>query len=105
MILLDNALKYTTSKGKISLSLKKYNNKAILSVSNTGKGIDKEHLHRIFDRFYCVDKSRSRKSGGYGLGLSIAKTIVEQHSGKISVKSITNENTAFTIELPRIVNK
>lgn len=105
MILLDNALKYTNPEGKIFLSFNKYNNKAILKISNTGKGIPAEHLDKIFDRFYCVDKSRSRNSGGYGLGLSIAKAIVEQHNGKISVKSSLNEKTTFTVELPRIVNK
>lgn len=105
MILLDNALKYSAPKGKISLSFKKNNNKAILKVSNTGKGIPKEHIDKIFDRFYRVDKSRSRNCGGYGLGLSIAKAIVKQHHGKISVKSNLNENTTFIIELPRIGNK
>jgi signal transduction histidine kinase len=105
MILLDNALKYTNPNGKISLSLKKYNNKAILTISNTGKGIPEEYLNNIFDRFYRLDKSRSKKSGGYGLGLSIAKSIVEQHKGKISVKSIINDITTFTVELPRIKSK
>lgn len=105
MILLDNALKYTNPKGKISLSFKKYSNKSILKISNTGNGIPEEHLDKIFDRFYCVDKSRSRNSGGYGLGLAIAKAIVKQHNGKISVKSNSNENTTFIIELPRIGNK
>ncbi len=105
MILLDNALKYTDSKGKISLSLKKYNNKTMLAISNTGKGIPKEDLDKIFDRFYRVNKSRSRDSGGYGLGLSIAKAIVEQHHGKITVKSNVNEATTFRVELPHIQNK
>lgn len=104
MILLDNALKYSNPKGKISLSLSTYSNKAILSVSNTGAGIPKEHLSQIFNRFYRVDKSRSKNSGGYGLGLSIAKTIVEQHKGRIWAKSIENEVTTFTVELPRVVN-
>jgi len=105
MILLDNALKYTNPNGKISLSLKKYNNKAILTISNTGKGIPEEYLNNIFDRFYRLDKSRSKKSGGYGLGLSIAKSIIEQHKGKISVKSVINDITTFTVELPRIKSK
>ncbi|NLZ48770.1 MAG: HAMP domain-containing histidine kinase [Clostridiales bacterium] len=104
MILLDNALKYSNAKGKISLSLTKNNNKAILSVSNTGAGIPKEHLNQIFNRFYRVDKSRSKTSGGYGLGLAIAKSIVDQHKGKISVKSIENQVTTFTVELPRAGN-
>lgn len=102
MILLDNALKYTDPKGKISLSFKKYNNKTILTISNTGKGIPKEDLDKIFDRFYRVNKSRSRDSGGYGLGLSIAKAIVEQHHGKITVNSNINETTTFRVELTHI---
>jgi len=105
VILLDNALKYTNPKGKISLSLKKNNTKALMTISNTGEGISEEHQARIFDRFYCVDKSRSRNSGGYGLGLSIAKAIVDQHAGKISVRSNLNENTTFTVEIPRIGHK
>lgn len=105
MILLDNALKYTNDKGKINLTLKKYNNKAIMSVSNTGKGIPAEHLNHLFHRFYRVDKSRSKNSGGYGLGLAIAKSIVEEHSGKVAVKSVVDELTTFTIELPCIGNK
>lgn len=102
MILLDNALKYTDPKGKISLSFKKYNNKTILTISNTGKGMPKEDLDKIFDRFYRVNKSRSRDSGGYGLGLSIAKAIVEQHHGKITVNSNINETTTFRVELTHI---
>lgn len=100
MILLDNALKYTETKGRINLTLKRDYNNIILSLTNTCKGIPEEHLDRIFDRFYRVDKSRSRNSGGYGLGLAIAKAIVEQHGGKISVKSVLNESTTFKIELP-----
>lgn len=100
MILLDNALKYTDPRGNINIALKKENTGIVLSVSNTGKGIPEEHLNRIFDRFYRIDKSRSRNSGGYGLGLPIAKAIVEQHGGKISVKSVLNEKTTFRIELP-----
>lgn len=100
MILLDNALKYTNTKGKVNISLKKCHNKIILSVSNTGKGIPKENIDKIFDRFYCVDKSRSRGSGGYGLGLAIAKAILEQHGGSISVSSTLNESTTFMVELP-----
>lgn len=102
MILLDNALKYTNSKGKIDLYLKKYNNKAVMTISNTGRGIPEEHLNHVFDRFYRIDKSRSKESGGYGLGLAIAKTIIEQHGGKISAKSNANENTIFTVEIPSI---
>lgn len=104
LILIDNAIKYTNSKGRIDVSLKKSHNTAILSVSNTGEGIAEEHINRIFDRFYRTDKSRARKTGGYGLGLAIAKAIVEHHHGKISVTSVPNEKTTFTVELPRVSN-
>jgi signal transduction histidine kinase len=100
MILLDNALKYTNTNGNIDLVLKKEHNNIVFSVTNTGKGIAEEHLARIFDRFYRIDKSRSRDSGGYGLGLSICKAIVEQHRGKIYAKSIVDKTTTFTVELP-----
>lgn len=102
MILLDNALKYTELNGNIDLSLKRVNGNAVLSIINTGQGISEVHLTRIFDRFYRIDKSRERKSGGYGLGLSIAKAILEQHDGKIYAKSIMNQSTTFTVELPSL---
>ena len=79
----------------------KNNNNITMSVTNTGEGIPEEQIDKIFDRFYRTDKSRARKSGGYGLGLAIAKSIVEQHGGKISAKSIASEGTTFSVELPR----
>lgn len=99
MILLDNAIKYTNPKGYIQLELKRQHNHLRLKVSNTGEGIASEHAGRIFDRFYRADASRARKSGGYGLGLAIAKSIVEQHKGKIEVKSIPQEMTSFYVQL------
>ncbi len=100
MILLDNALKYTNEKGLVEITLKKQHNAMVLTVANTGEGIPEEQLKKIFDRFYRTDKSRSRKGGGYGLGLSIAKAIITQHNGKIHAKSKINETTAFYVELP-----
>ncbi|MFD1953205.1 sensor histidine kinase [Paenibacillus thailandensis] len=100
MILLDNAVKYTKPEGKIALSLKKLSHETVLSVTNTGEGIAPEHLNRIFDRFYRTDASRARKQGGYGLGLAIAKSIVERHKGRISAKSVPGETTTFTVYLP-----
>ncbi|MFD0674617.1 sensor histidine kinase [Cohnella sp. GCM10027633] len=100
MILLDNAVKYTNPKGSIELALKRRHNDIVLSVTNTGEGIPAEHLGRIFDRFYRADSSRSRKQGGYGLGLAIAKSIVEQHKGKLSAKSTVGETTSFYVQLP-----
>lgn len=99
MILLDNAVKYANPKGTITLSLKKQHNDAVLAVTNTGKGIPPEHLPRIFDRFYRTDASRARKQGGYGLGLAIAKSIVEQHKGRIYAKSAVGESTTFYVHL------
>lgn len=105
MILLDNALKYTNESGSVKLSLNKHNNDILLKVTNTGKGISEEHLDRIFDRFYRTDKSRARNSGGYGLGLAIAKAIISQHKGRIYAESTVNESTSFHIELPLIWKK
>lgn len=99
-ILMDNAIKYTNNNGKITVSLINERNKAKLIVRNTGEGIKKEHLEKIFERFYRVDDSRDRGTGGYGLGLSIAKAIVEDHKGKIHAESIINNETSFIIELP-----
>ncbi|MBW4084464.1 cell wall metabolism sensor histidine kinase WalK [Paenibacillus sp. S150] len=100
MILLDNAVKYTNPKGSVKITLKKQNNDVLLSVSNTGEGIAAEHLTRIFDRFYRTDTSRARKQGGYGLGLAIAKSIVDQHKGRIYAKSVVGESTTFYVQLP-----
>ncbi|MGN7358985.1 sensor histidine kinase [Paenibacillus sp. SAF-054] len=99
MILLDNAIKYVNPQGSIHLDLKKQHNHLLLIVSNTGAGIAPDHLERIFDRFYRIDSSRSRKHGGYGLGLAIAKSIVEQHKGKIYARSVPNEKTCFYVQL------
>ena len=99
-ILMDNAIKYTNKNGKISVLLNTENNKVKLIIKNTGEGIRKEHLEKIFERFYRVDDSRDRGTGGYGLGLSIAKAIVEEHKGKIHAESIVKNETSFIIELP-----
>ena len=99
-ILMDNAIKYTNKNGKISVSLISEKNKAKLVIKNTGEGIGNEHLDKIFERFYRVDDSRDRGTGGYGLGLSIAKAIVDDHKGKIYAESLINNETSFIIELP-----
>ncbi len=97
--LIDNALKYT-EKGEISILLKQTDKEVIVKIKDTGTGIPKEHLDRIFERFYVVDKSRSKKLGGTGLGLSIVKHIVLLHNGRIDVKSSPGEGTEFTIVFP-----
>ncbi len=97
--LIDNAVKYT-EKGSISLTLSKVDDGVRIHVSDTGIGIPRKDLKRIFERFYVVDKSRSRISGGTGLGLSIVKHIVLRHRGKIEVESAMGEGTQVTIFLP-----
>ncbi|MFT4106557.1 MAG: HAMP domain-containing sensor histidine kinase [Lacrimispora sp.] len=99
-ILLDNGCKYAGKNGSVSVELKKASHHAVLKVQNTGELISAEEQKRIFERFYRTDKSRARKSGGYGLGLSIAKTIAEYHKGKISVSSSPETGTVFTVTLP-----
>lgn len=97
--LLDNAIKYT-EQGKIEVVCRKEGNVLYLKISDTGIGIKQEDLPRIFERFYRVDKSRSRKQGGTGLGLSIVKHIVELYSGNIQVYSILGKGSTFEIRLP-----
>lgn len=101
-ILMDNAIKYTNKEGSISVNLVTDKSKAKLIIRNTGDGIPKDKLNQIFERFYRVDDSRDRETGGYGLGLSIAKSIVTQHKGKIYASSNLNKDATFTVELPLI---
>ena len=99
-IIMDNAIKYTSKNGNITVSLYSDKNKIKVIVKNTGEGIAPEHLERIFERFYRVDSSRDRETGGYGLGLSIATSIVKQHKGKIYARSKVGEFTSFIVEIP-----
>ena len=98
--IIDNAVKYT-EEGKITISIKtkKDEDKISVEIKDTGIGIPKEHLSRIFERFYVVDKSRSKRLGGTGLGLSIVKHIVQLHNGQLDVKSTPGEGTSFTVTL------
>ncbi|MDR3595734.1 ATP-binding protein [Clostridium sp.] len=99
-ILIDNAIKYSNEKGTITILLEKKQDKVHLSVNNTGEPLPKEKITHLFERFYRVDESRARKKDGYGLGLAIAKTIVDSHNGKILVKSSESEGTTFTVSFP-----
>jgi len=101
--LVDNAVKYT-DKGEVRISLRKRQNNLALEVADAGIGIPEESLARIFERFYVVDRSRSRKLGGAGLGLSIVKHIVDLHGGTIRVKSKTGQGSTFTVILPLIAS-
>lgn len=99
-IIMDNAIKHTNNNGSIHVNLVLDKNTVKLSIKNTGKGISSEHIEKIFERFYRVDSSRVRETGGYGLGLSIAKSIVEQHKGNIYAKSTVDKDTTFFVEFP-----
>ncbi len=101
MILLDNAVKYTGGERKINVTLKAKDKYAVLSVRNSGDGIPPNDAEKIFDRFYRSDKSRSRNSGGYGLGLAIAKSIVTSHGGTIKLNTKPDEYTEFIIKYDR----
>ncbi|MHB1653311.1 MAG: sensor histidine kinase [Desulfitobacteriaceae bacterium] len=100
IILLDNALKHTPSGGNITLGLQNRGSAAEITVTDTGEGIGQDHLTKIFERFYRVDKARSKQTGGTGLGLSIADWIVRSHHGTIKVSSVYGTGTTFTVILP-----
>ena len=98
--LVNNAIKYTPRGGRVHVELAKQGKTAVVRVADNGIGIPEEDQLHIFDRFYRVDKARSRETGGTGLGLSIVKQIVLLHDGNISVSSRENEGSTFTVELP-----
>ena len=98
--LLDNAIKYTQGGGGVSLSIEVEDDRALLLVKDSGIGIDSEHQERIFERFYRVDKARSREVGGTGLGLSIVKHFTASMGGVVGVESEPGVGTVFRVELP-----
>lgn len=105
VILIDNAIKYTPSGGHAEISIRKHDSHVELLVTDTGEGIGSEHLDKIFERFYRIDKARSRDSGGTGLGLSIADWIAKEHKGSISVSSTPGKGSAFKVQLPILLQK
>ena len=98
--LLDNAIKYTPLGGRVSLRLEADAGAGVLEVEDTGSGIEPQHLERIFERFYRVDKARSRELGGTGLGLSIVKHFVQAHGGRVFVQSVPGKGSTFRVVLP-----
>jgi two-component system phosphate regulon sensor histidine kinase PhoR len=98
--LLDNAIKYSEPGREVLLSAASNDVETVIAVSDRGSGIDAEHLPRLFERFYRVDKARSRKLGGTGLGLAIVKHIVQAHRGQITVESTPGVGSVFRIHVP-----
>ena len=100
--LVDNAIKYNKPNGKVDVQIFSDNIWGVIKVSDTGIGIPSEHQNRIFERFYRVDKSRSKKVNGTGLGLSIVRHTVEYHDGQLSLSSIESKGTTIEIRLPKV---
>ncbi|WP_409068479.1 sensor histidine kinase [Clostridium sp. FAM 1755] len=98
-IFVDNSLKFTPEQGKITIGSHINKNKVVITVEDTGLGIPKEYIPYIFDRFYRIDKSRTKDKGGNGLGLSIAKWIIKEHKGSIEIKSRVNMGTKISISI------
>jgi len=98
--LLDNAIKYTLSGGSIQLNVTRQNGHAILEVDDTGIGIPAEAVPHVFERFFRVDKARSRDEGGAGIGLSIVKSVCAAHGAKVEVESAMGKGSRFRIQLP-----
>ena len=99
--LLDNAVKYSEPEREVVITASSDGREIRIDVADHGIGIERKHLPRIFERFYRVDKARSRAVGGTGLGLSIVKHIAQAHGGHVSVESTVGEGSRFTIHLPR----
>lgn len=98
--LVQNAIQYNKKNGSINIELSQSDRHAVLKVSDTGIGIEKDQYHKVFDRFYRTDLSRNRHKGGTGLGLSIVKAIVNSYGGSVSVSSIVNKGSIFTVRIP-----
>ncbi|MDP8938802.1 MAG: ATP-binding protein [Actinomycetota bacterium] len=99
--LVDNAIKYTPPGGTVEVTGGSDEEEVVISIADTGIGIPERKLVRIFERFYRVDKDRSKATGGTGLGLSIVRHVAENHGGRVTVESVPGEGSTFTVHLPR----
>jgi len=99
--LLDNAIKYSKKKSTVQIEVLQEDKEVIIRFCDHGVGIAHKHLPRLFERFYRVDKARSRKLGGTGLGLAIVKHIVQAHGGRVTVESTLGEGSIFSIHIPK----
>jgi two-component system phosphate regulon sensor histidine kinase PhoR len=100
--LIDNALKYSDDGSQVRITASRSNGEVTVAFADQGSGIPNKHLPRLFERFYRVDKARSRKLGGTGLGLAIVKHIVHTHGGHITVESSLGQGSTFTVHLPAV---
>ncbi|MDD4172227.1 MAG: ATP-binding protein, partial [Syntrophomonas sp.] len=101
MNLLDNAIKYSPDGGQIEVELEELNDRIKVSVKDNGIGIPPQDIPRVFERFYRVDKARSRKTGGTGLGLSIVKHALDKLNGQVTVESTEGRGSLFSFSLPK----
>ena len=99
--LVDNAVKYTPPGGRVEVVGGSEGSEIVVSITDTGIGIPEDKIPRIFERFYRVDKARSKATGGTGLGLSIVRHVAQNHGGRVTVESTPNEGSTFTVSLPR----
>ena len=105
IILMDNAVKYSRERKEVHMTLSKNINDIDIVIQDFGEGISQENIDRIFDRFYRVDKARSRDKGGNGLGLSIARRLIEGYHGRLVVESAVGQGSVFRVSLPLVKNK
>jgi len=98
---LHNAIRYSPAQSRIRIGFEVASESVTITIADEGPGIAPEHIGRIFDRFYRVDKARARAGGGYGLGLAIAKSSVERQGGRVEVESIVGRGSTFRIRVPR----
>ena len=97
---MENGIKYNHSGGRLTVRLRREEDNAILEVSDTGMGIPEEAIDHVFERFYRVDKARSRQTGGSGLGLAIVRSIVQRNRGTITLNSTLGKGTTFVVSFP-----